>query len=186
MQQEWFKLLCCILLQCQLGYPAQGCIYATADLTALNPLPLVPHICVSELSKLCFRQWLVAFSASSHYLNQSWFIVNWTLRNKFQWNLNQNTKLFIHKDAFENVVYEMAAILSRGRCVKASHCMPYYVRHSCLMVGLTHLTLDKMAASLTDDNFKCIFLHENDRITIWVSLKLVPKGPIDNKSHWFR
>ena len=33
----------------------------------------------------------------SHHLNQYWLIVNWTLRNKYQWNFNQNTKLFIHK-----------------------------------------------------------------------------------------
>ena len=38
--------------------------------------------------------------------------------NKHQWNSNQNTKLFIHKKAYEDVVNEMAAILSRGRWVK--------------------------------------------------------------------
>ena len=38
-----------------------------------------------------------------------------------------------------------------------------------------------MAAILADDNFKCIFLNENDRIPIRISLKIVPKGPIDNK-----
>ena len=26
----------------------------------------------------------------SHHLNQCWVIVNWTLRNKLQWNCNQN------------------------------------------------------------------------------------------------
>ena len=35
------------------------------------------------------------------------------LRNKFQWHLNQNTKLFIHENAFEYILCEMAAILSR-------------------------------------------------------------------------
>ena len=30
-------------------------------------------------------------------------------------------------------------------------------------------------------NFKCIFLNENDRIPIWISLKFVPNSPIDNK-----
>ena len=39
---------------------------------------------------------------------------------------------------------------------------------------------DKMAASLADDIFKCIFLNENDRISIQISLKLVIRGPIDN------
>ena len=39
-----------------------------------------------------------------------------------------------------------------------------------------------MAAILADDIFKCIFLNDNDRISIKISLKFVPKGPIDNKS----
>ena len=43
---------------------------------------------------------------------------------------------------------------------------------------LTHLSLDKMAAILTDDIFKCIFLNENDRISIKISLKFVPRNPI--------
>ena len=36
-----------------------------------------------------------------------------------------------------------------------------------------------MAAILADDNFKCIFLYENDRIPI--SLKVVFMSPIDKK-----
>ena len=39
-----------------------------------------------------------------------------------------------------------------------------------------------MAAILADDIFKCIFLDENVRISIKISLKFVPKGPTDNKS----
>ena len=31
-----------------------------------------------------------------------------------------------------------------------------------------------------DDTFKCIFFNENLRISMKISLKLVPKGPIDN------
>ena len=38
-----------------------------------------------------------------------------------------------------------------------------------------------MAASLADDIFKCIFLDENNRITIQISVKFVPRSPIDNK-----
>ena len=51
---------------------------------------------------------------------------------------------------------------------------------------LTHLPLDKMAATFADDIFKHIFKHiflnENVKISIRISLKFVPKGPIDNKS----
>ena len=35
-------------------------------------------------------------------------------------------------------------------------------------------------AILADDIFKCIFVNENGRILIQISLKLVPKGSIDN------
>ena len=38
-----------------------------------------------------------------------------------------------------------------------------------------------MAAVLADNIFKCIFLNENDRIQIQISLKFIPKSPIDNK-----
>ena len=43
---------------------------------------------------------------------------------------------------------------------------------------LTHLSLDKI---LADNIFKCIFFNENARISIQISLKFVPNGPIDNK-----
>ena len=33
-----------------------------------------------------------------------------------------------------------------------------------------------------DDIFKCIFLNEKFFVSIQISLKFVPKGPIDNKS----
>ena len=39
-----------------------------------------------------------------------------------------------------------------------------------------------MAAILADDIFKCIFLSENDRISIKISLTFVPRSPIDNKA----
>ena len=39
-----------------------------------------------------------------------------------------------------------------------------------------------MATILTDNNFKCIFLNGNDKITIQISLKFVPRSPIDNRT----
>ena len=46
---------------------------------------------------------------------------------------------------------------------------------------LTHLPLGKMAPILADDIFKSIFLNEKYRILIKISLKFVPRSPIDNK-----
>ena len=39
---------------------------------------------------------------------------------------------------------------------------------------------DKMAAVLSDDTFKRIFLNENVKISIKISLKFVSKGPMKN------
>ena len=82
----------------------------------LTHLPLVLHICVSEVGQHWFRYRLVAYSAPNHYLNNYWIITKWTPRNKLQWNFNQNTALFI-ENASENILCEMTVILSRGRWV---------------------------------------------------------------------
>ena len=70
------------------------------------------HICVGVLGQHWFRLWLVAYSVPSHYTNQCCVIANWTL--DFSEILIKKTKVFIHKNASENVVCEMAPILSRG------------------------------------------------------------------------
>ena len=43
----------------------------------------VTLICVSKLGHIWFRWWLAACSAPSHYLNQCWYIYNWTTGNIF-------------------------------------------------------------------------------------------------------
>ena len=49
------------------------------------------HIYVSTLGLHWFRWWLVTCSIPSHYLNQWWITFNWSCRNKFWGNVNQNT-----------------------------------------------------------------------------------------------
>ena len=58
----------------------------------------------------------LVWPAPSHFLNQCWNIVNWTVGNKLQWNLNRKLYIFIKKNAFENVVRKFAVILSRPQC----------------------------------------------------------------------
>ena len=38
-----------------------------------------------------------------------------------------------------------------------------------------------MDTNMTDDNLQCIFLNENDKIPIRLSLKFVSRSPIDKK-----
>ena len=46
---------------------------------------------------------------------------------------------------------------------------------------IPYLPLDKMATDLADDSFKRIFFNEKFCISIRISLKFVPRGPIDNR-----
>ena len=50
----------------------------------------VTHICVSKLAIIGSHNGLLPGRRKRHYLNQFWNIVNWTLRNKLQWNHNQH------------------------------------------------------------------------------------------------
>ena len=68
-----------------------------------------------------------AFVQVMAYLKQCWIIIYLTLKNKLQWNFNQNTKLFIHENASENIVCGMTAILSSRDAL-------YYVREFCPML----------------------------------------------------
>ena len=73
----------------------------------------VTHICVSTLTIIGSDDGL----SPSLYLIKCWNIVDYTLWNKLQWNLNRNLNISIQENAFENVVWKMAAILSRPQCV---------------------------------------------------------------------
>ena len=68
----------------------------------------------------------MARSAPSHYLNHSWNIANWTLRNRPQWNLNPNLNIIIQENAFESVLCKMAAILFQPQCVKRPATMCHF------------------------------------------------------------
>ena len=60
---------------------------------------------------------LISTKALSKPMLDWLFIVNWTLWNKLQWNFLPNEKIFIHKNASENIVCIIAAILSRWRWI---------------------------------------------------------------------
>ena len=72
----------------------------------INSSPPELHTCVSKLGQHWFRLWFVAYTVLSHYPQQCWNTVHWPPRNKLQWNINRNTTLLLHKNVFDNVVYE--------------------------------------------------------------------------------
>ena len=73
------------------------------------------RICVGKFTMIGSENGLA--HSQRHYLNQCCNIVNWALRNKCQGNRNRNSYIFNHEKALENVVREMAGILSRPKCV---------------------------------------------------------------------
>ena len=104
----------------------------------------VTHICVGKLTIIGSDNGL----SPSHYLNQRWNIVNWTLRNKLQLNFDRNSNIFIEENTFENVVWELLFISSRPQCVKASHCysageevtVEFHLRVPDLQLSCRHFT----------------------------------------------
>ena len=126
-----------------------------------------------------FRLWLVTYPLPSHCLNQCCFIFNGTLRNKLQWNFNQNTKLFIHENASENIVCEMASILSKERWVNGSR--PLFFSGSGMFTGMgfyqpyigasifSHevtVQVNSLSPGRCDSDFKCINFKHN-LIKVW-------------------
>ena len=63
------------------------------------------------------HQWLVAWQAPSHCLNRWCNIVNWSPRNKPQWNLIWKSYIFIKGNAFQNVVRKMGFFSSMSQRV---------------------------------------------------------------------
>ena len=51
--------------------------------------------------------------------------------NKLQSNLNRNSNIVIQENAFENVVWKMAVILSRPQCVKVNQWILRQLNQSC-------------------------------------------------------
>ena len=77
----------------------------------------VTHICVSKLTFIGSDNGLSPGRRQAIIWTNATNIIKLNLRNKLQWNLKRNSYIFIQENAFENVVCEMAAILSRPQCV---------------------------------------------------------------------
>ena len=95
----------------------RSCWNINAMRLMVNTLRSVTHTCVSELGHYWLRQWLGAYSAPSHCLNQWWPVVNLTHKNKLEWNFNQYVITFIQENALQNVVCKISWILIGHQCV---------------------------------------------------------------------
>ena len=103
-----------------------GIYILTKVYSCLTHWSRVTHICVSKLT--------IAGSDNGLSPGRRQAII-WTnagimlIRPKLQWNFNRNYNVFIQENEFENVVCEVAAILSRPQLVKI--CFGNYMPECC-------------------------------------------------------
>ena len=79
---------------------------------------------------------------------------------------------------FTNIKYHRTVALAR-----TSSCLALDSTLSALCIQWCYINTlrpKQNGRHFTDDIFKCIFLNENDWISLKISLKFVPKGPINN------
>ena len=118
-------------------------------------------------------------SAPSHYLNSHWIDTYDKcqydiLQRKFQRQYFQNPDVFTQELTIEVMICNIIAILYREGDDFSCKCTGLF--WSCFNSSPP----GQNGLHCPDDNFICIFLTENFCILIKISLKFVPKGPIDN------
>ena len=91
----------------------------------------VTHICVRRLTTFGIDNGLSAGRRWAIIWTNTGLLLIRNLKNKFQRNPRRNSCIFIHENAFENVVWEMAAILPRSQCVSWSSCKQVIDVDSC-------------------------------------------------------
>ena len=99
--------------------------YITRMLATMPPLFHWPLLIEAELRKYAlvsftlFVQIMACSLVGAKPLSEPMlkYIVNWTLRIKLLLNMYRNSYIFIHENQFENVVWNLAAILFRPQCV---------------------------------------------------------------------
>ena len=91
--------------------PIQPCYIISISMThkGIMIITLSSHIYVLSNHSVIVSD--DVFFVHVRYLMRCWFIFNWVLGNKFQWNLCQNKTCFIQENECENVIYKMAVVL---------------------------------------------------------------------------
>ena len=78
----------------------------------------VTHICVGNLTIIGSDNGLSPDRCQAIILTNAGISLIGPIETNFQRNCNRNSYIFIPENAFENVVWKMAAILARPKCVK--------------------------------------------------------------------
>ena len=148
----------------------------------------VTHKCVSKLTYTGSDNGLTPGRRQAIIWTSAGILYIGPLGTNFSESSIRIQTFLLKKYVFENVVWKMA-ILSRPQCVK--HLLKWsnnglmvsssnLEQLSKLIMIMNTLTPRQNGRHFTDDIIKCIFLNESVWISIKISLKCVPRGPIDN------
>ena len=100
-------------------------------------------------------------TAPSHYLTQSWFTIKGVLWHSPESTFKASARATTLNHGFQNYTFEISAISPRHWSINT-------------------LRLRQNGHNFPDNIFRWIFLNENVWISINISLKFVPRGPINN------
>ena len=126
-------------------------------------------------------------------MNQCWNIINWTLGNKFQWNFNWNSNIFIQENVCETVVCEMASTSFRPQCVKLISHLHSFVHKFSLNCPIFYkfytkhgsLTAVLCVKFLNDWEIEMDFMDEWDFMTRWdCEFKMSFRGISEKVNLW--
>ena len=129
---------------------------------------------------------------SNDFLNQCWFIVNWTIENKFQGNFDQTMTISIQWNSFEKVVCKMVTILYLPQCAdpfmgpRQQTCLFSVISdrvhnhktHTCMH---NRRKINQQNSHHFADMLKISFLCEKSCILVEISLKFVLNGSNQQK-----
>ena len=83
------------------------------------------HICVSKLTIIDSDDGLSPGRRQAIIWTSAGILFIW-IRNKLQWTITRNSYIFMQENAFENVLCQMSAILSRPQCATALNLPLFY------------------------------------------------------------
>ena len=92
----------------------------------------VTHICVSKLTIIGSDNGLSPDRRQAIIWTNAGLLLIGPVGKKLQWNLKRNSNIFIEENAFEGVVCETAAILSRPQCVNDKNDTDLTCKHDSL------------------------------------------------------
>ena len=105
------------------------------------------------------------------------FFVLWSVTALSLWRSSKYARL-----SYQFVIYDQTLLFLTGVMAIPFDCGTLSIHHLLrTFVGIVHtLKPGQNGRRFADDTFKRIFLNENFRISIKISLKFVPKRPINN------